>query len=61
MNNKAINEFGFHRIYKNYADLEGCYPPWPSVSVNSTFLDLHNSSNPTHDQPHSLIANYSMV
>ena len=25
----------------NYADLEGCYPPWPP---DNTLLDLHNSS-----------------
>ena len=40
MNNKAINEFGFHR--GNLA------------SVDNTLLDLLNSSHPA--QPHSLIA-----
>ena len=32
---------------KNSADLGGCYPPRPSVSVNNTLLDLQNSSYPT--------------
>ena len=41
---------------KNSADLGGCYPPRPSASVDSTLLDLQNSSYPT--QPHSIIANY---
>ena len=41
---------------KNSADLEECYPPRPSASVDNTFLDLQNSSYPT--QPHSIIANY---
>ena len=39
---------------KNSADLGGCYPPRPSASVDSTFLDLQNSSYPT--RPHSIIA-----
>ena len=39
---------------KNSADLGGCYPPRPSASVDSTLLDLKNSSYPT--QPHSIIA-----
>ena len=42
---------------KNSADLEGCYPPRPSASVDNTLLDLQNSSYPT--QPHSIIAKYS--
>jgi len=42
---------------KNSADLGGCYPPWPSASVENTLLDLRNYSYPT--QPHSIIANYS--
>ena len=29
---------------KNYGDLGGCYPPWPTASTDNTFLDLHNSS-----------------
>ena len=41
---------------KNSADLGGCYPPWPSASVDNTLLYLQNSSYPT--QPHSIIANY---
>ena len=41
---------------KNSADLGGCYPPQLSVSVDTTLLDLQNSSCPT--QPHSIIANY---
>ena len=31
----------------------------PSISVDNMLLDLHNSSYPT--QPHSLIANYTML
>ena len=38
---------------KNSADLGGCYPPRPSVSVDNTLLNLQNSSYPT--QPHSII------
>ena len=41
---------------KNSADLERCYPPRPSVSVDNTLLDLRNSSYPT--RPHSIIAKY---
>ena len=41
---------------KNSADLGGCYPPWPSASVDNTLLGLQNSSYPT--QPHSIIAKY---
>ena len=44
---------------KNSADLRGCYPPWPLASVDSTFLDLQNSSYPT--QPHSIIAKFLSV
>ena len=44
---------------KNSADLGGCYPPRPSASVDNTLLDLQNSSYPT--QPHSIIANYTML
>ena len=43
---------------KNSADLGGCYPPRPSVSVDNTLLDLQNSSYPT--QPHSIIAKLYM-
>ena len=42
---------------KNSADLEGCYPPRPSASVDNTLFDLQNSSYPI--QPHSIIAKYS--
>ena len=38
---------------KNYGDLGGCYPPWPTASTDNTLLDVHNSSYDT--QPHSLI------
>ena len=41
MNNKEIIES---------ADLGGCYPPWPSASVDNTLLDLQNSSYPTQTQ-----------
>ena len=44
---------------KNSADLEGCYPPRPTASVDNTLLDLQNSSYPT--QPHSIIAKYAAV
>ena len=37
----------------------GCYPPRPSASVDHTLLDLLNSSYTT--QPHSLIANYTIL
>ena len=30
---------------KNYADLGGSYPPWPSVWVDNILQDLHNSSH----------------
>ena len=42
---------------KNSADLGGCYPLRPSVSVDN--LDLQNFSYPT--QPHSVIAKYMKV
>ena len=45
MNNKAINEFGFPRIWRIKQILEGVI-----------LLDLLNSSYST--QPHSLIAEY---
>ena len=41
---------------KNSADLGGCYPTYPSASVDNTLLDMQNSSYPT--KPHSIIANY---
>ena len=44
---------------RNSADLGGCYPPRPSASVDDILLDLQNSSHPT--QPHSIIANYTML
>ena len=44
---------------KNSADLEGCYPPWPSTSVDNNLLDLQNSSYPT--QPYSIIAKYLCI
>ena len=56
MNNKAVVEFGFRRIWENSADLGRCYLPRPSASVDNTLLDLQNSSYPT--QPHSIIAKY---
>ena len=46
---------------KNSADLGGCYPPRPSASVDNTLLDLQNSSYPTCTQPHSIIANYTVL
>ena len=54
MNNKAIIEFGFHRICES--DIGECYPPRRSASVDNTLLDLQNSSYPT--QPYSVIAKY---
>ena len=45
MNNKAINEFGFRRIWRI-----------KQISEGVILLDLLNSSYPT--QPHSLIAKY---
>ena len=44
---------------KNSADLEGCYPPWLSTSVDNNLLDLQNSSYPT--QPYSIIAKYLCI
>ena len=44
---------------KNSADIGGCYPLWPSASVDNTLLDLQNSSYPT--QPHSIIAKYKYI
>ena len=44
---------------KNSADLGGDYPPRPAASVDNILLDLQNSSYPT--QPHSIIANYTML
>ena len=32
---------------KNNGDLGGCYPPWPTASMDNTLLDLHNSSYDT--------------
>ena len=57
MNNKTIIEFGFRIVIfmKNYGDLRGCYPPWPTALTDNTILDLHNSSQYT--QPHSLTVN----
>ena len=54
MNNKAINEFGFCRIWRIKQISEGVIHP---SSVDNTLLDLLNSSDPT--QPHSLIAKYA--
>ena len=58
MNNKTIIELysAFGNDVENYADLWGCYPPWPSASMDNILLDLHCSSHPT--QPHSVIVNY---
>ena len=44
---------------KNNGDLGGCYPPWPTASMDNTLLDLHNSSKDT--QPHSLIVYYIYI
>ena len=44
---------------KNFADLGGCYPRWPSASVDSTLFDLQNSSYPT--QPHSIVPKYPQI
>ena len=57
MNNKAINEFGFRRIWRIKQISEGSLlPTSASTSVDNTLLDLLNSSYPT--QPNSLIAKY---
>ena len=58
MNNKTIIELysAFGNDVENYADLWGCYPPWPSASMDNILLDLHCYSHPT--QPHSVIVNY---
>ena len=43
MNNKTIYywiQLSYHM--KNYGDLGGCYPPWPTASTDNTLLDLHN-------------------
>ena len=51
MNNKAIIEFGFRRIFmKNSADLGGCYPPRPSASVDNTLLDLQENCGYKHNE-----------
>ena len=50
MNNKAINEFCFRKIWRIKQISR------PSASVDNTIPDLLNSSHPT--QPHSLIAKY---
>ena len=57
MNNKKIIEFSFRIVIfrKNYGDLRGCYPPWPTALTDNILLDLHNSSQDT--QPHSLTVN----
>ena len=36
-----MNEAEYLR--KNYGDLGGCYPPWPTASTDNILLDLHNS------------------
>ena len=48
MNNKAINEFGFRRIWRI-----------KQISQGVILLNLLNSSYPT--QPHSLITNYESI
>ena len=55
MNNKAIIEFGFHRIWRILQISEGVIHLglWP---LDNTLLDLQNSLYPT--KPHSIIANY---
>ena len=56
MNNKAIIEFGFRRIWRILQISEGVIHLGlrPSGSVDNTLIDLQNSSYPT--QPHSIIA-----
>ena len=44
---------------KTSADLGGCYPPWPSASVDNALLNLQNASYPT--QPQSIIAKYYLT
>ena len=44
---------------KNSADLGGCHPPRPLASVDSTLLDLQNSSY--SNQPHPIIAKYEIT
>ena len=56
MNNKAIIEFGFRRIWRILQISEDVTPPRPSASVDSTLLDLQNSLYPT--RPHSIISKY---
>ena len=55
MNNKAIIEFGFQRIWRILQISEGVIHLglWP---LDNTLLDLQNSLYPT--KPHSVIANY---
>ena len=55
MNNKAINEFRFPRIWRIKQEEGTCYPQMPKAKVDNILWDLLNSSYPT--QPHSLIAN----
>ena len=55
MSNKAINEFGFRRIWRIKQILEGVIHLGLRASVDNTLPDLLNSSYPT--QRHLLIAN----
>ena len=54
MNNKAIIEFGFRRIWRILQIEEGAFHRGRQHP-----LDLQKSSNPT--QPHSTIANYTLL
>ena len=47
MNNKAIIEFGFRRIWRILQIKEGGYPQRPKAEVDNTLRDLQNSSYPT--------------
>ena len=55
MNNKAITEFGFPRIWRILQILEDVIQR-PKAKVDNTLLDLQNSLYPS--QPHSVIAQY---
>ena len=46
---------------KNYGDLRGCYPPWPTTLMDNTLLDLHTCNSSQDTQPHSLIVNYQFL
>ena len=50
MNNKAIIEFGFRRIWRILQIKEGVDPHRPKGEVDSTLRDLQNSAYPTKAQ-----------